>query len=141
MLAAIDGHAKNFSLHIESGGRYRATPLYDVLSAWPIIGRRANQLAGQNASMAMAVHSRNVHYRLSEIQRRHWNTVAHANGVGEDAEPLIRELLEATPRVLTEVGRHLPLGFPAVVADKTLQGLQSAAQKLERMAPERSTTN
>ena len=141
MLAATDGHAKNFSLHIDSGGRYRGTPLYDVISAWPIIGRGANQLAWQDASLAMAVHSRNLHYRLSEIQRRHWNTVAHADGVGENAESLIRDLLDATPRVLAEVGARLPTGFPGVVADKILQGLQSAAQKLERMVPERSTTD
>ena len=33
LLAAIDGHAKNFSLFVLQGGRYRMTPLYDVLSA------------------------------------------------------------------------------------------------------------
>ena len=38
LLAAIDGHAKNFSLFVLQGGRYRMTPLYDVLSAWPLIG-------------------------------------------------------------------------------------------------------
>jgi serine/threonine-protein kinase HipA len=81
----------------------------------------------------MAVHSKNEHYRLSEIQRRHWNTVAHGNGVGENAEQVVGELLEATPRVLAEVGSLLPQGFPAVVADKTLEGLRLAAQKLEQM--------
>ncbi|WP_366028112.1 HipA domain-containing protein [Rhodoferax sp.] len=39
-LAAIDGHAKNFSLFVLPGGRYRMTPLYDVLSAWPCVARR-----------------------------------------------------------------------------------------------------
>ena len=39
MLAAVDGHAKNFSIFHERGGSYRLTPFYDVLSAWPIIGR------------------------------------------------------------------------------------------------------
>ena len=32
MLAAIDGHAKNFSLFIKPEGRYEMTPLYDVIS-------------------------------------------------------------------------------------------------------------
>lgn len=31
MLAATDGHAKNFSIHLERGGGYRLTPFYDVL--------------------------------------------------------------------------------------------------------------
>ncbi|MEY4580393.1 MAG: hypothetical protein RL701_5096, partial [Pseudomonadota bacterium] len=38
MLAATDGHAKNFSLHLLAQGRFRLTPLYDVLSAWPVAG-------------------------------------------------------------------------------------------------------
>ena len=36
MLRAIDGHAKNFSLFLNPGGRFQLTPLYDVLSAWPV---------------------------------------------------------------------------------------------------------
>lgn len=43
-LAAIDGHAKNFSLFVLPGGRYRMTPLYDVLSAWPLIDTGPNAL-------------------------------------------------------------------------------------------------
>jgi serine/threonine-protein kinase HipA len=39
MLCAIDGHGKNFSVSIEPLGRYSLTPLYDVLSAYPILGK------------------------------------------------------------------------------------------------------
>jgi serine/threonine-protein kinase HipA len=39
LLAATDGHAKNYSIFYERGGTCRLTPIYDVLSAWPIIGR------------------------------------------------------------------------------------------------------
>jgi hypothetical protein len=38
MLAAPDGHAKNFSLRLLPGGRFRLTPLYDVMSIWPVEG-------------------------------------------------------------------------------------------------------
>ena len=44
LLAATDGHGKNFSIHLRSGGSFTLTPLYDVLSAWPVIGRGANHL-------------------------------------------------------------------------------------------------
>eukprot|EP00952_Eustigmatos_sp_NYUAD-ZCMA_P002991 13029-Eustigmatos_ZCMA.PRE.1 len=37
MLCATDGHAKNFSLAIGAQGSYRLTPLYDVLSAYPLL--------------------------------------------------------------------------------------------------------
>ncbi|TJW23235.1 MAG: type II toxin-antitoxin system HipA family toxin, partial [Mesorhizobium sp.] len=35
LIGATDGHAKNFSIFLASGGSYRLTPLYDVLSAEP----------------------------------------------------------------------------------------------------------
>jgi serine/threonine-protein kinase HipA len=35
MLAAADGHAKNFSIYHHRGGSFGLTPLYDVLSTWP----------------------------------------------------------------------------------------------------------
>jgi serine/threonine-protein kinase HipA len=35
LIGATDGHAKNFSIFITPGGRYRLTPLYDVLTAQP----------------------------------------------------------------------------------------------------------
>ena len=44
LLAATDGHAKNFSIRILAGGRFQLTPLYDVLSAWPVIGKKANEI-------------------------------------------------------------------------------------------------
>lgn len=45
MMAATDGHAKNFSISIGPQGRYHLTPLYDVLSAWPVIGHGNNQIS------------------------------------------------------------------------------------------------
>jgi HipA-like C-terminal domain len=38
MLCATDGHAKNFSIFHRPQGAFQLTPLYDVLSAWPVIG-------------------------------------------------------------------------------------------------------
>ena len=40
LLGATDGHAKNFSVFIERENRYRLTPLYDILSAFPAINKR-----------------------------------------------------------------------------------------------------
>ena len=45
LMAATDGHAKNFSIFLERGGGFHLTPLYDVLSIWPIIGNRASQIS------------------------------------------------------------------------------------------------
>ncbi|MFX5521492.1 HipA domain-containing protein, partial [Acinetobacter baumannii] len=72
MLRAPDGHAKNFSLFLRPEGRYQLTPLYDVLSAHPIIGEAPGRLSAFKIRMAMAVRSQNAHYRMREIERRHW---------------------------------------------------------------------
>jgi len=133
MLAATDGHAKNFSLHILPLGRYKLTPLYDVLSAWPIIGHGSNQLAWEKAKLAMAVRGKNKHYRLRDIQRRHFNQTASKSGQGESAEPLIQEILETTPDVISRVQRHLPKSFPQDVLDSVLTGLQKSATRLGAM--------
>lgn len=76
LLAATDGHAKNFSIHHLAGGAFEMTPLYDVLSAWPAIGNRTNQLPLQDAKLAMAVAGKNRHYKLVDIQPRHWQALA-----------------------------------------------------------------
>lgn len=136
MLAATDGHAKNFSIHHERGGSFRATPLYDVLSAWPVIGNGRDQWQWKKARLAMAVRSRNAHYHLDRIQRRHWNATAHASGVGVDAEPVIGELVAATSGAVASAHAALPAGFPDQVADAILDGVSRSAAKLATMSPD-----
>jgi serine/threonine-protein kinase HipA len=129
LLAATDGHAKNFSLFHERGGTYRLTPFYDVLSAWPIIGRGANRLDVRKVKLAMAVRSNNAHWKLSEIKARHWDAVARAAGLGGAAE-LLREIGAQVPGVIERVGREVPRGFPAEVRDKIFAGLSAMAGRL-----------
>ena len=129
MLAAIDGHAKNFSIFHERGGSYRLTPFYDVLSAWPIIGRGAKHLNLHDAKMAMAVRSKNAHWKLSEIQPRHWDAVSRFAGLG-DATTLLQEVATQTPDVIEAVNRELPAKFPALVQDRIFRGLERAGKRL-----------
>jgi serine/threonine-protein kinase HipA len=133
MLAAIDGHAKNFSVFIEPKGRFSLTPLYDVVSAYPIMGHGANQLAPEKIRMAMAVSGRNRHYHWSRILKRHWLATADTCDFGPKAEPLIAELIKHTPTTLAQVAGQLPPGFPASVADPILSGLESAAKRLSTL--------
>ena len=133
MLAATDGHAKNFSIRILSGGRFQLTPLYDVLSLWPIIGNAANKISWHNARLAMSVRGNNKHYLVKDIQRRHFNDLAARCGLGETAEPLIKDILAATPAVVAAVQKNLPRGFPQRVLDAILKGLSQSARQLEAM--------
>lgn len=129
MLAATDGHAKNFSIFLERGGGYRLTPFYNVLSAWPIIGRAANQIDWRKARLAMAVRGRNAHWRLTEILPRHWDGVARLAGLG-DASAIRREILDRLPSALDELQSQLPRGFPAQVAASIFDGLRFSARRL-----------
>ncbi len=133
MLRAPDGHAKNFSIHLLPGGRYRLTPLYDVMSAYPVMGDGPNQWSPRELKLAMALVGKNRHYEAERIQRRHFNSTAKRFGYGESAEPLMQELVGRTPAVIDQVQRDLPAGFSQEVADKVLGGLQSAARALEGM--------
>jgi serine/threonine-protein kinase HipA len=133
MLAAADGHAKNFSIRILSQGRFQLTPLYDVLSIWPIIGYAANKISWHKARLAMAVHGKNKHYLLKDIQRRHFTAMAARCGVGQSAESLITDILAATPAVIASVQKSLPKGFPQRVLDTILTGLSKSAKQLEAM--------
>jgi len=131
LLAATDGHAKNFSLSIGPGGRYWSTPLYDVLSAYPIMGGRANQIAPQKARLAMAVRGSQNHYRLAQIMRRHWFEQGRQVGMSVDeVEAIIAELTAATGQAIAQTAAVLPRGFPADLAESVFVGLQAQVRRL-----------
>ena len=135
MLAATDGHAKNFSIRLLPQGRYRLTPLYDVLSAWPITGPRHDQLHPKKLKLAMALHSATKHYRVAEISRRHFNTTARECGLGADMEAIIADVVSKTPAVIQQVGARLPKDFPADLFDSVTTGMRKAAMQIEQMPP------
>ncbi len=131
LLAATDGHAKNFSIRLHAAGAYALTPLYDVLSAWPIIGNGKNQLAWKNAKLAMAVSGKNRHYHLATVMRRHFNATAARCGWGENAEDIIDELLAKLEGAVDTVANQLPAGFPKDVADAIFEGMRTQARRLQ----------
>jgi serine/threonine-protein kinase HipA len=133
MLAAPDGHAKNFSIQLLAGGRYRMTPLYDVMSIWPVEGGGANQWSWFKTKLAMAVTGKSKHYLLKDIQRRHFNATAQRCFYGADAEPLIQRVIAATPGVIDTVASDLPADFPESVAERIFAGLRRSAALLESM--------
>lgn len=130
LLAATDGHAKNFSIFLGPGGSCHATPLYDVLSAWTIEGPGANQVRAQKMKLAMAVRAKNAHYRLADIQPRHWLELA------EREEPGLRhtmvEMAQLVPAAVLRVQALLPAGFPESVWETITGRLKAQAEKFLR---------
>lgn len=131
LLAGIDGHAKNFSFFIEPDGNYRLTPLYDIMSAYPLI--KAKQLQMQKIKMAMALKGKNNHYHWYSLQRRHFSdTAKDANYSLERAEIILNEMLEKTDSVIQDVSKKLPHDFPNHISESIFEGLHKTKQKLEK---------
>ena len=136
MLAAPDAHAKNFSIYLEPEGRFRLTPFYDVLSAWPVIGHGSSRIPLQRLRMAMAVTGKNRHYRWDAIAPRHWIDTARRQGIPADATvDIIRNLIEHTEPVIDRVISELPRDFPEATATAIFEGLRASAYRLRRELP------
>jgi serine/threonine-protein kinase HipA len=135
MLAATDGHAKNFSLSLLAGGHFHLTPLYDVISAWPIVGSKQNQIHEKKLKLAMALHGKSKHYRIADIRRDHFNSTAHRCGLGPDMEAIIAATIENTPVVIDRVEAQLPPRFPARIFETISNGLRRSARSLALLAP------
>lgn len=132
LLAATDGHAKNFSIFILRGGAYRMTPLYDAISVWPYIGTEPHKLLPyQDAKLAMALHSKSAHYRLNEVRVRHWERLARECGV-EGVWEKMQSMVENISSALDTVEGRLPAGFPEHIWSAISQGARAHASQFQR---------
>lgn len=131
MLAATDGHAKNFSIRLLPGSAYEMTPMYDVLSAWPVTGQGDNLLNYKELKLAMALRSTNAHYPLEKVQARHFVRLAEQCRIPHDsAIRLIEELIAMTPSVIDKTAALLPDGYPMDVFEAITKGLQWSSDRL-----------
>lgn len=129
LLAAIDGHAKNFSIFLEAGNRFRLTPFYDILSAYPLLD--AGSLQRQKIRMAMALHGKNRHYHWHRLQPDHFLSTAKAAGFSETLMVDIREeVADHVPAVIESVSSRLPEGFPEHIAAAIFAGMRCCRETL-----------
>ena len=114
LLGATDGHAKNFSIFLLPGGRFRLTPLYDVMSAQPNVD--AGQIARNRMKLAMAVGT-NRHYVIISIMPRHFLQTAAAAGVSATlVEGILDEIERGGAAAVETALNGLPPGFPQEIA-------------------------
>ena len=123
LLGATDGHAKNFSIFLQPGGRFRLTPLYDVMSVQPAFDAR--QLRKNQMKFAMAVGD-NRHYLVYEIMPRHFMETAAKSGVPSAfVQSIFDELVGSADAVINQVMKDLPAGFPQEPAESIVGGLRA----------------
>jgi serine/threonine-protein kinase HipA len=134
LLAAIDGHAKNFSIAHDPLGRFHLTPLYDVLSAHHLIA--AHALPQRKAKLAMGVRGTSrYHYVLERIEARHWRYFAkEVLRVGFPVDELIAEVLAEVPVAIETAltTAQLEAGYPLTLAETICKGLAQQAEVLRR---------
>lgn len=130
LLAATDAHGKNFSLlYLRGPSRpsMRLTPIYDMASAWPYPRR----IPPQKMKLAMRI---GRHYRLKEIQPRHFAELAKACRF--PAEVLLATLEELSERLPDEglaVMKEIEsTGMKHSVLAKLLDGLAAQCEATTR---------
>ena len=122
LLAAIDGHAKNFSIFLTPGG-FRLTPLYDVMSAAPY-----PEFPVQKIKLAMALGDKG-YYRLSQIQLRHFYQTGQKTGLREqDMDNIFSELATVMADAIAETAALAAhAGMPESTAAPILAGVSKRA--------------
>jgi serine/threonine-protein kinase HipA len=130
LLAAIDGHAKNFSLgwRGEPSG-FGLMPLYDILSAQPIVDSGKYDFEKLKMAMALGV---NRHYRIKEIYKRHFLQTAKLCRFDQgDMQVIMDECVSQIPNVIKVVKAELPKKFPAKIASSIFQGMKNRGSRLQ----------
>jgi serine/threonine-protein kinase HipA len=133
LLGATDGHAKNFSIFIFPGGRFRMTPLYDVISAQPSVDSK--QILWRQFRLAMAFGTK-PHYQIRQIAPRHFFQTADQAGIGQQViESVIQELLDGAASAVESVVASLPGDFPGEVALSIEAGIKGRLRLLGNREP------
>ncbi|MFC3723106.1 type II toxin-antitoxin system HipA family toxin [Neoaquamicrobium sediminum] len=115
LLGATDGHAKNFSIFLGSGGTYQMTPLYDVLTAQPSLD--SHQIQRKQMKLAMSVGD-SRHYRIDQVHARHFIQTGAEAGLPKFLVPdAIEDVVTRANDAIESIEKSLPEGFPAVIHD------------------------
>lgn len=122
LLGATDGHAKNFSLALSSQGRFRMTPLYDVISLQPAYDSK--RLSRKDFKLAMRV-GKSRQYTIERIVGRHFLDTGLQAGLSREAVArVIHETQCRADEAMTIVYRNLPDNFPEPLLDSICNGLR-----------------
>ncbi len=135
LMAAIDGHGKNFSIFLTPGG-YKLTPLYDVMSVAPY-----PSLSLHKAKLAMSFGDKG-YYRLKQVQPRHLyqtakNSGLHKSLVDDAVSKLLSRVNDAVQHVTVQSEK---IGVPQATAEQIVSIVLSQAKKLVEYSTVRTST-
>ena len=90
LLSAPDGHAKNFSVFLQAGDNFALTPVYDVISIYPINNKQLHHRA--KLAMGWMGTSKGYRYKLQAVQLRHILFTAKKLGLLQEVEAFIGDI-------------------------------------------------
>jgi serine/threonine-protein kinase HipA len=121
LIGAPDGHAKNFSIFLHPGGGYALTPMYDVLTAQPSLDAR--QIGRKQMKLAMSV-GHGTHYRIDEIQARHFFQTGDAAGLPPSlVRKAVEDIASRMESALSSLESELPADFPPALHESVSAGV------------------
>ena len=127
LLGATDGHGKNFSISLLPGGRFRMTPLYDVLTVQPTVNAR--QIERKQFRLAMSFGNSN-HYKVANIVGRHIVETGVQSGLSRTViQGLFDELQETSRELVEATFNRLPCDFPEALVS-SVEGAVKARLRL-----------
>ena len=130
LLGATDGHAKNFSIFLSPGGRFNLAPLYDVLSAQPMLD--AGQIQHNKMKLAMAAGDKR-HYVVDTVMPRHFVQTGERAGFGRNMIlPIFEDLRSRAPQALDTVEAALPACIPMNLWASVRQGVMQRMRRLDQ---------
>jgi serine/threonine-protein kinase HipA len=128
LLGATDGHAKNFSLGLLPGGRFRLSPLYDVLTTQPQLDLR--QLDQKDFRLAMRV-GKSRHYKVNEVQGRHFVETGVQAGLSREAiQNVFDEIHGQATGAIEKTYAGLPADFPEGLTASIATAIQTRLKRL-----------
>lgn len=129
LIGATDGHAKNFSIALAPGGRFRMTPLYDVLTTQPSLD--AHDIKRSQFKLAMAVGTQRK-YRIADIHGRHFVETARGAGLPDPlTQSVIDDVRARFDRAFEEVVTDLPSDFAGQVHESVIAAAQARLKLLD----------
>jgi serine/threonine-protein kinase HipA len=131
LIGATDGHAKNFSIALEPGGRFSMTPLYDVLTAEPSFA--SGDIPRNKYRLAMSVGT-NRHYQMIEIMPRHFVQTAKRADIGQgDVEAIFADVRKHAENALEKTIADLPPGFPSELVEPVAEAFRKRLALTENL--------
>lgn len=122
LLAATDAHAKNYSIALYPQGRFRLTPLYDVMTVQPYYD--SGQIRQSKMKMAMAIKGKKRHYEVHDIMPRHFVETGKLNGFSpKHVENIFDELISDVPKALDKTYNNLSNILPAEMTNSIVNGV------------------